>query len=100
MKLSSALGGCCLLAVVAALPTAPPLIGITSSHDRWQESLNKARSIVSQLSTQDKLTLVSGIGFGGGNCVGNIAKIEAIPNFNGLCLQDGPAGMAWLALLY
>jgi beta-glucosidase len=76
------------LIVVASVTRAD----IISSSDRWDEALVKARQVVSELSVQDKVALVSGIGFGAGACVGNIAKIDAIPGFKGLCLQDGPAG--------
>lgn len=48
--------------------------------------------VVSQLSVQEKASLVTGVVFNRAGCVGNINEIESI-NFPGLCLQDGPLSM-------
>ncbi|KAI9347214.1 glycoside hydrolase superfamily [Obelidium mucronatum] len=35
------------------------------------------------------------MGVGRANCIGNIAKVDSIPGFNGLCLQDGSMGVTF-----
>ncbi|KAJ6037697.1 hypothetical protein N7444_010402 [Penicillium canescens] len=60
----------------------------------WAEASEKAGNFVSQLSTPEKVGLVTG-SYGSGllPCVGTIAAIERL-GFDGLCLSDGPAGVA------
>ncbi|KAJ3022443.1 UNVERIFIED_CONTAM: hypothetical protein HDU68_009145 [Siphonaria sp. JEL0065] len=72
-------------------PSTPPVEA--SPDDEWTVAAIKARDIVSNLSRQDKKTLVMGVGRA--NCIGNIAKVDAIPGFNGLCLQDGSMGVTF-----
>ncbi|KAJ3220789.1 hypothetical protein HK099_004009, partial [Clydaea vesicula] len=68
----------------------------------WESATAKAKDVIKDLSNQEKVTLVSGIGWGQPNiwsgsqsnlCVGNIAKVSKINGFEGLCLQDGPSGV-------
>ncbi|KAL2782933.1 glycosyl hydrolase family 3 N terminal domain-containing protein [Aspergillus keveii] len=60
----------------------------------WAEASEKASTFVSQLTTVEKVGLVTGA-YGSGllPCVGTIAPIERL-GFDGLCLSDGPAGVA------
>ncbi|CAI7599720.1 unnamed protein product [Penicillium palitans] len=60
----------------------------------WAEASEKAGSFVSQLSTPEKVGLVTGA-YGSGllPCVGTIAAIKRL-DFDGLCFSDGPAGLA------
>ncbi|KAH8784327.1 hypothetical protein BGZ57DRAFT_852132 [Hyaloscypha finlandica] len=45
-----------------------------------------------KLSTAEKIRLVTGIGWGKGQCAGNASPANSI-NFRTLCLQDGPLGV-------
>jgi len=47
---------------------------------------------MAKLSQQDKISLVTGIGWENGPCVGNTAPISSI-GYPSLCLQDGPLGI-------
>lgn len=57
----------------------------------WASAHQKAATAVGKLSSSEKITLVTGVGWQKGSCVGNIAAISSI-GFPGLCLQDGPLG--------
>jgi beta-glucosidase len=57
----------------------------------WAAAYTKATAALAKLSNAQKVTLVTGVGWQKGSCVGNIAAISTI-NFPGLCLQDGPLG--------
>ncbi|KAF2123062.1 avenacinase [Lophiotrema nucula] len=73
---------------VAAQWTSPPVFpspNITGAGG-WEDALEKARTFLKQLSTDEKTGIVTGTP---GPCVGNIAPIARL-NFSGLCLQDGP----------
>lgn len=52
----------------------------------WEEAVAKAKSFLSQLTLEEKSSLVTGTP---GPCVGNIIAIPRL-GFPGLCLQDGP----------
>ena len=79
---------------------APHIFTIsTSPADRnptaWAEASERATAFVAQLSTEGKVGLVTG-NYGSGNplpCVGTLTAIERL-NYTGLCLSDGPAGLA------
>ncbi|CAG5156640.1 uncharacterized protein ALTATR162_LOCUS4437 [Alternaria atra] len=61
----------------------------------WTEALQQSRDFVSQLNTSEKIGLVTG-SYGSSPtlpCVGTLAAIERL-NYTGLCLSDGPAGLA------
>ncbi|EWC44403.1 putative beta-glucosidase L [Drechslerella stenobrocha 248] len=60
----------------------------------WDTAYTKANALVGQLTTQQKINVVTGVGWQKGPCVGNIAAISSI-NFRGLCLQDGPVGVRY-----
>lgn len=55
----------------------------------WEDAFAKASSFVSQLTLEEKVSLVSGTE---GPCVGNIAPIDRL-NFSGLCIQNGPLAL-------
>ena len=57
----------------------------------WAAAYTKAKAALAKLSTANKITMVTGMGWEKGPCVGNIAAISAI-GFPELCLQDGPLG--------
>ena len=58
----------------------------------WAAAYEKANAAVSRISTQEKVNIVTGIGWGNGPCVGNTGAANSI-GFGGLCLQDGPLGI-------
>ncbi|KDR74106.1 hypothetical protein GALMADRAFT_227804 [Galerina marginata CBS 339.88] len=58
----------------------------------WKAAYVKAQAAVKQLSLQDKVTLATGVGWQGGNCIGNTPAISKI-SFPGLCLEDSPVGV-------
>jgi len=58
----------------------------------WKAAYIKARTVVGNMSEDEKVTLVTGVGWTNGPCVGNIAAIPSI-KFPGYCLQDSPTGV-------
>ncbi|KAJ3109323.1 hypothetical protein HDU97_007817 [Phlyctochytrium planicorne] len=62
----------------------------------WDDAWKKAGELVDTLTLEERVKVVSGLGWQTGACVGNIAAVPKI-NFPGLCLQDSPAGIryAW-----
>ncbi|KAJ3333822.1 hypothetical protein HDU76_002928 [Blyttiomyces sp. JEL0837] len=58
----------------------------------WFEATIRAEHDVTKLSLEEKVRIVTGVGWQKGKCVGNIAPVDTI-GFKGLCLQDGPAGI-------
>ena len=66
--------------------------------NNWDASYEKAKKLVSNLSFDDKITVMLGSdnmrNINNGGCVGTIAPISKI-NFKGMCLQDGPAGVRY-----
>ncbi|KAK0641846.1 glycosyl hydrolase family 3 N terminal domain-containing protein [Cercophora newfieldiana] len=60
--------------------------------EAWAAAHSKAAAALSKLSQNDKVNIVTGVGWDKGPCVGNTARINAI-NYPQLCLQDGPLGI-------
>ncbi|KAK4121544.1 glycoside hydrolase family 3 protein [Parathielavia appendiculata] len=58
----------------------------------WTAAHSSAAAAVARMSQQDKINMVTGIGWDKGPCVGNTAAISSI-NYPQLCLQDGPLGI-------
>ncbi|KAI1626958.1 beta-glucosidase [Exophiala viscosa] len=58
----------------------------------WQESYDKARSMVERMSLVEKVNITTGTGWSMDLCVGNTAPAVNV-GFPGLCLQDGPLGI-------
>ena len=52
--------------------------------DAWKAAHSKARAKIAGWSLQDKVDAVTGVGWQGGLCVGNIKQIQDFP---GLCLE-------------
>lgn len=80
---------------ISFLTLATP-ISAAAGDGAWASAYSKATTALAKMSQQDKVTLVTGVGWQKGTCVGNIAAISSI-GFAGLCLQDGPLGQALLA---
>jgi beta-glucosidase len=60
----------------------------------WASAYSAASAALAKLSTQDKVNVVSGIGWDKGPCVGNTAAISSI-GYPELCLQDSPLGIRY-----
>ncbi|KAH6631274.1 glycoside hydrolase superfamily [Chaetomium tenue] len=58
----------------------------------WAAAEASAKTALAKMSQQDKVSIVTGIGWDKGPCVGNTAAINSI-NYPQLCLQDGPLGI-------
>ncbi|KAK1829781.1 glycoside hydrolase superfamily [Podospora conica] len=76
-----------LAAALLAQAQLPPV-----GPDAWTEALSKATAALSKLSQNDKVSIVTGVGWDKGPCVGNTAPISSI-RYPQLCLQDGPLGI-------
>ncbi|CEP07730.1 hypothetical protein [Parasitella parasitica] len=58
----------------------------------WEDAYKKADSLVSQMSTKQKVDIATGVGWQNGLCMGNTFGTED-PYFPSLCLQDSPLGV-------
>ncbi|KAB5576312.1 glycoside hydrolase superfamily [Coniochaeta sp. 2T2.1] len=71
----------------AAGPDANP-----TATGAWAAAYSQANAALAKISQQDKINLVTGIGWNKGPCVGNTSPIGSI-GYPQLCLQDGPLGI-------
>ncbi|KAK8052256.1 beta-glucosidase 1 [Apiospora rasikravindrae] len=60
----------------------------------WTAAYQKANASLVKLSTQDKINIVTGVGWNKGPCVGNTPAINSI-GYPQLCLQDSPLGVRY-----
>ncbi|KAK7706712.1 hypothetical protein SLS64_007543 [Diaporthe eres] len=58
----------------------------------WADAYTKARSLVSQLTLEEKVNLSTGTGWETDKCVGQTGAIPRL-GFRALCLQDSPTGV-------
>lgn len=58
----------------------------------WAAAYTKANAALAKLSSQDKINIVTGVGWDKGPCVGNTQAISSI-SYPQLCLQDSPLGI-------
>ncbi|KAG8807101.1 hypothetical protein FRC17_004655 [Serendipita sp. 399] len=58
----------------------------------WSESYALANSVVSQMTLDEKIGMVSGVGTFNSRCAGNTVAIPRL-GIPSLCLNDGPAGI-------
>ncbi|CAO2651518.1 Nn.00g040880.m01.CDS01 [Neocucurbitaria sp. VM-36] len=61
----------------------------------WDDAYTKATAALAKLSQTDKIGIVTGVGWQGGNCVGNTKAASSI-GYPSLCLQDGPLGVRYI----
>ena len=81
------------LAVLAqAEPSCHVPRAVPSGTAAWAAAHSSAAATLARMSQQDKVNMVSGIGWDKGPCVGNTAAISSI-GYPQLCLQDGPLGI-------
>lgn len=64
----------------------------TSGIGEWQQYVDQARSLVSQMTLEEKVTMTGGVAQTNNSCGGFIPPIRRL-NFPGMCLADGPAGV-------
>ncbi|KUJ06714.1 glycoside hydrolase [Mollisia scopiformis] len=81
------------VSLLPLLASATPIFAAAGDGD-WATAYSKAKTALAKLSTANKVTMVTGMGWEKGPCVGNIAAIAAI-GFPELCLQDGPLGVRY-----
>ena len=60
----------------------------------WASAYSKAAAALAKLSNNDKVGIVTGIGWSNGPCVGNTRAASSI-GYPSLCLQDGPLGVRY-----
>ncbi|OLN87574.1 Beta-glucosidase cel3A [Colletotrichum chlorophyti] len=60
----------------------------------WDAAYTKANAALDRLSLDEKIGIVSGIGWDNGACVGNTSPASSI-GYPSLCLQDGPLGVRY-----
>lgn len=82
-----------LNSIIVFLAFAIPILA-AAGDGNWATAYSKATTALAKLSTANKITMVTGVGWKQGPCVGNIAAIAAI-GFPELCLQDGPLGVRY-----
>ena len=80
-------------AVAAALAGALTVRAATGTAE-WAAAHSQAAATLARLSQDDKIKMVTGVGWGKGPCVGNTAAVGSI-NYPQLCLQDGPLGIRY-----
>lgn len=78
----------CLAATFGLSLTSPAL---AQTFD-WAAAYTKANTALAKLSLQDKVNIVTGVGWDKGPCVGNTPAISSI-SYPQLCLQDSPLGI-------
>jgi beta-glucosidase len=78
------------LSFLSFLALATPLLAAPGDGD-WASAYTKATTALAKLTNANKVSLVTGIGWMKGPCVGNTAAVSAI-GYPQLCLQDSPLG--------
>lgn len=69
------------------------LVGTTNAQTfDWTTAYSKAKASLAQLTLQQKVDIVTGVGWENGPCVGNTAAVSSI-GYPELCLQDSPLGI-------
>ncbi|KAI0905011.1 glycoside hydrolase family 3 protein [Ustulina deusta] len=76
---------------VASAAAAAPDDAIAAD---WEAAYTKANASLAKLSSNDKINIVTGVGWGKGACVGNTPAVSSI-GYPSLCLQDGPLGVRY-----
>ncbi|KAF2763584.1 putative beta-glucosidase L [Pseudovirgaria hyperparasitica] len=61
----------------------------------WDAAYAKANAALTKLTQDEKLAIVTGVGWTKGPCVGNTGSVNSI-GYPSLCLQDGPLGIRFV----
>lgn len=77
------------LYLASALALAGPAVAQSSD---WTTAYSKATTALAKLTLQNKIDIVTGVGWNNGPCVGNTKAISTI-GYPELCLQDSPLGI-------
>lgn len=73
---------------VSSTSSAPMSSG-TTVPSTWATAYTKAKAALAKLNNNDKVKIVTGVGWMNGPCVGNTGAVSSI-GYPSLCLQDGP----------
>ncbi|KAK3323239.1 glycosyl hydrolase family 3 N terminal domain-containing protein [Cercophora scortea] len=65
-----------------------------SAAGAWAAAHSSASAALAKMSQNDKIAVVTGIGWNKGACVGNTAAVGSI-NYPSMCIQDGPLGVRY-----
>lgn len=57
----------------------------------WEDSFNLANTAVAQMTLEEKIGVVSGVGDFSSRCVGNNGAVSRL-GIPSICMNDGPAG--------
>ncbi|KAI0114368.1 glycoside hydrolase family 3 protein [Nemania sp. FL0031] len=80
--------------VAIAAPAADESIASAADPAAWEAAYTKANAALAKLSSNDKINIVTGVGWNKGPCVGNTAAVGSI-GYPQLCIQDGPLGVRY-----
>ncbi|KAF7319475.1 Glycoside hydrolase family 3 protein [Mycena chlorophos] len=80
-----------------AIAALAVLAGLTAGQDAftlrsWDEARALANATVAQLTLDEKIGLVTGVGQFSSRCVGNVTPVPRL-NISSMCMNDGPAGV-------
>ncbi|KAI1814403.1 glycoside hydrolase family 3 protein [Poronia punctata] len=79
---------------VTAAPAGGKKVSARADSLDWDAAYTKAEAALDKLSLEEKVDVVTGVGWGNGPCVGNTPAVSSI-NYPSLCLQDGPLGVRY-----
>ncbi|ROV93219.1 hypothetical protein VMCG_08717 [Cytospora schulzeri] len=80
-----------LIYLVAACGLSLTTPALSQTFD-WSAAYTKAEAALAQLSLDEKVSIVTGIGWEDGPCLGNTKAVSSI-NYPEVCLQDSPLGI-------
>ncbi|KAL1649924.1 hypothetical protein SLS58_001300 [Diplodia intermedia] len=79
-----------LVLAIASLSRASPVR--RQSTGGWDAAYVKSEAALAQLTQDEKVGIVTGVGWQNGPCVGNTSPVPKI-GYPSLCMQDGPLGI-------
>ncbi|KAK3312130.1 glycoside hydrolase superfamily [Apodospora peruviana] len=80
------------LALLSAASVAHAAAPVATGTGAWAAAYSSASAALAKMSQNDKVNIVTGVGWDKGPCVGNTPSIGSI-QYPQLCLQDGPLGV-------
>ncbi|KAJ8061602.1 hypothetical protein OCU04_009408 [Sclerotinia nivalis] len=83
-----------VLSLVLLVLATPIRAAAAAGDGDWAAAYTKAKTALAKLTNVNKVTLVTGVGWEKGPCVGNTAAIPSI-GWPAFCLQDGPLGVRY-----
>ncbi|KAF2218746.1 glycoside hydrolase superfamily [Elsinoe ampelina] len=81
--------------LILILLLALQVLGQNTGTGAWSGAYTKARTALAKLNNNDKVKIVTGVGWSKGPCVGNTGAVSSI-GYPSLCLQDGPLGIRYV----